>query len=149
MEDFFKNLSDAIHYGARDIQWTADEFARANGLIPKERQQREAAERGHRYVIQAEDDLPLALADHYDDLMEVLDDYEKIPNLKTRVHFLNDRKDKLRGSTDVESWFDNLINVTEEIGSGKGVMRKSDLPGVVQANRERLNAAYNKFFKKV
>ena len=148
MEEFFKNLSNAIQQGVGSIQKNVDEFAHAKGLVPKERLQKEAAARGHLYAIEDTGDLPIDLAENYNQVSKVLDMYEKAPSVKDKIEVLAESRRHLKDTPGVNMWFDNLYNVTNEIGSGKGEMTEANLPGVIDGHRQWLNAAYNKYFRK-
>lgn len=148
MEEFFKNLSNAIQQGVGSIQRSADELAHAKGVVPKERLQKEAAKRGHLYAIEDTGDLPIDLAENYNRLGKVLDMYETAPSMKDKIKVLDESRRRLKGTPGVDMWFNNLYNVTNEIGSGKGPMTEANLPGVIDGHRQWLNAAYNKYFRK-
>ena len=150
MENFFENFTKAAKNGVREVQNAADQAVRTIGKPSKMPVDSNSQynRTGTRYTTPDEGELTIDIASNNRQLNRVLDMYENAPNMDAKIDVLKQTRKYFDDTPGIDMWFNNLINVTDEMRSGKGKLAftKDNLPGVIYGHRQWIDAAYDKYF---
>ncbi len=156
MDNFLENLRSAVG----TIQDAAREVADKEAPRIKE----ERAIRGTKFVFPTEErniaaerstryDLPdvnamltIDIAENYDDLVNVIKQYEKAISPKDKLRVLDESRKKFKNTKGINTWFDSFRSYTAAADKGMYGITDEALKDIAEEQHQWTYDAYNKYF---